>query len=226
MCGEAGRHRRYGVRRGHLAVFPVVPAAVNAGREEQCHEEHDPAREAALLQRLGEDKGLTAAQPADLVLEFADDQLAVEAQELGIGAHEAKGIGRSGKILEAAVLDGLEVAELDAERPCHLREIEPQRQPGCAQGGGNPVRRGVAPPAVAPAAAAMIAFEVLTLRLSHGANLVPKHPAPTTDLRATAAADSPAPQDAAAGCACPVGWICASAPPIGLSKGRCPRSTD
>src|SRR5208282_1334839 len=119
---QLGRHLGNLVRLRHLTMLPVVPAAIDRGGEEEGDEEDDAAGEAALLQRLGEDEGLAPAQPAGLVLELTDDLLAIEPQELGIGAYEADGISRPGEVLEAAVLDGLEVASLDAQGACHVDE--------------------------------------------------------------------------------------------------------
>ncbi len=56
-----------------------------------------------------------AVQAFDFALEALDHLLAVQAEVLGVAAHEADRVGRAGQVLVLAALDGVEIGVADAE---------------------------------------------------------------------------------------------------------------
>src|SRR3546814_452020 len=79
-----------------------------------------------------------AVEAFDLVLEAVDDLVAVEAQVLGVAAHEADGIGRPGQVLVLAALYGIEVGVADAQHLGDGPEVLAELLARTDQGVGNP----------------------------------------------------------------------------------------
>ena len=72
--------------------------------------------------------------PATLLAEAADHLLAVEAEIVGVAAHESRGIGHAGQVLEAPVLDGLQIGQADMELASDGQQVLADSFPACGAG--------------------------------------------------------------------------------------------
>src|SRR6185369_6470867 len=93
----------------------VVPAAVDGDRQKQADAQNRTAGEAGFATLARPDQLVLPAAPGQLVPVVADHGAAVEAEIVGIGAHEADGIGIARQFLEPALFDRADVSGADPE---------------------------------------------------------------------------------------------------------------
>lgn len=117
--GGRGRHQ---LHHGAVARGRVVPDAVDKECQANRDQNDDAAGKTPLGQRQGEHEFRFSPQLVGLFLEAAHDLVAIQAQIIGIGAHETERIGGARQIAEPPLLDRFEIDLANTERVGHVRD--------------------------------------------------------------------------------------------------------
>src|SRR5579871_1526786 len=119
-------HFRYQVEKVLLAVGEVVPDTIGHQGEQGRQHEHRAAWYSPLGGKGRKVELYLAVDARHFLVEQPDHFLAIEAKVVGIAAHEARGIGHAGKVLEPTLLYGLQVGEANMQLCGDRRQILPK----------------------------------------------------------------------------------------------------
>lgn len=114
-----------------------IPAAIGGDRDTDGDQYDRAARHAAFR------NGRRKVQPdpfgkiGDFFAKLVDHLFAIEAEMVGIGAHESDRIGGSRKILETPLLNRLKMDQANAQRPLDVLEVPTKALTGGAQHGAH-----------------------------------------------------------------------------------------
>jgi hypothetical protein len=123
-----GRHETLGHGRHEIGDLApgggqVVPAAIDPSRERQRQQQDRTAGDAPLRHRLRHVQLGTRDATGGFLLEPAHDLFGIESDMLGIAAQKAGRVGGAGQVLEAAVLQRLEIGLADAQVERHVAQL-------------------------------------------------------------------------------------------------------
>ena len=107
-----------------VLVLGVIPASVDEREEGQRKADQPALRHTVFRLRRGEQKFRLGPLSQRLLLVGVDRRLAVDAQVLGIGAHETNGINRARQVGETAFLEGQQVFQTDTQGAGDGNQIE------------------------------------------------------------------------------------------------------
>ena len=107
-----------------VLVLGVVPASIDESEKGQRKPDQPALRHAVLGLRRGEQKPGLGPLSRGFRFVGINRRLAVDAQVLGVGAHETDGIDRARQFGETPLLEGQQVFQADAQCAGHADQIE------------------------------------------------------------------------------------------------------